>query len=86
MKDKSTIKNPVQQIPSELNLGGLHLTPRQLRVVQLCASDLCDKQIADQLGITISTLNCHKHLLFEKLQVHSKSGLINAAFHLKIIQ
>jgi DNA-binding NarL/FixJ family response regulator len=86
MKDKSTPKNSIRQINVELLLGERQLTTRQLEIVKLCASDLCDKQIADQLGITISTLNSHKHLIFEKLNVHSKSGLINEAFHSKIIQ
>jgi len=85
MKDKSTEKNPVLQIRVKLSEES-HLTSRELEVVKLCASDLCDKQIADQLGISISTLNSHKSNIFEKLNVRSKSGLINEAFHSKLIQ
>lgn len=86
MKDKFTLKKPIGQTIAQLHLEQSKLTDRQLQIVQLCASDLCDKQIADRIGISISTLNSHKHLIFEKLHVNSKSGLVNAAFHLKIIQ
>ena len=84
MKDKSTEKIPILQIRVQLN-DDRQLTARELEIVKLCASDLCDKQIADQLGISISTLNSHKHSAFEKLNVHSKSGLITQAIHSKII-
>lgn len=70
----------------KITVDGIALTSRELQVVTLMASDLCDKQIADQLGITVSTLNTHKIHLFEKFNVHSKSGLITKAFHQKIIQ
>jgi len=84
MKDKSTEKNPILQIGFQLG-EERKLTTRQLEIVKLSASDLCDKQIADQLGITVSTLNSHKHLAFEKLNVHSKSGMITEAFNSKLI-
>jgi len=84
MKDKSTEKNPILQIRVQLG-EERKLTTRQLEIVKLCASDLCDKQIADQLGISISTLNSHKHIAFEKLNVRSKSGMITEAFNSKII-
>jgi len=84
MNDKSTEKNPILQIRVELG-EERNLTTRQLEVVKLSASDLCDKQIADQLGISLSTLNSHKHLVFEKLNVHSKSGMITEAINSKLI-
>ncbi len=84
MKCKSTKNEVILQISVEFS-ENQKLTPRQLEVVKLCASDLCDKQIADQLGISISTLNSHKAASFEKLNVRSKSGLITEAIHSKII-
>lgn len=84
MRDKSTTNEVILQISVEIS-ENQKLTPRQLEVVRLCASDLCDKQIADKLGISISTLNSHKASAFEKLNVHSKSGLITEAIHSKII-
>jgi DNA-binding NarL/FixJ family response regulator len=82
MHDKSTTKSYFNQIWPEITRP----TSRELEILSLFASDLCDKQIADHLGITESTLNTHKKNLFEKFDVHSKSGLISKAFHQKIIQ
>ena len=70
----------------KIMLNGSKLTPREFQVVQLFATDMSDKMIADQLGICISTLDTHKSHLFEKANVYSKSGLIVKAIEDKIIQ
>lgn len=69
-----------------ITIDGNKLTPREIEIVTLLASDQPDKQIADELGITESTLNTHKKHLFEKFNVYSKSGLITKAISNKIIQ
>lgn len=69
-----------------INIEGNKLTIREIEIVSLLASDKPDKQIADQLDITESTLNTHKKHLFEKFNVNSKSGLITKAIQNKIIQ
>jgi DNA-binding CsgD family transcriptional regulator len=69
-----------------ISIDGNKLTPRELEIVTLLASDKPDKQIADELEITESTLNTHKKHLFEKFNVYSKSGLITKAITNKIIQ
>lgn len=70
----------------KITIDGIAITPRELEIITLMASDLADKQIADQLKISESTLNTHKHHLFEKASVQSKTGLISKAIHQKIIQ
>ena len=69
-----------------ISIHGNRLTPREIEIVTLLASDKPDKQIADELEITESTLNTHKKHLFEKFNVYSKSGLITKAITNKIIQ
>ena len=69
-----------------ISIEGNKLTPREIEIVTLLASDQPDKQIDDELGITESTLNTHKKHLFEKFNVYSKSGLITKAISNKIIQ
>ncbi len=69
-----------------ITVDGKKLTLKEFEVVQLLASDKPDKQIADILNITESTLNTHKKNLFEKFNVFSKSGLIIKAISNKIIQ
>lgn len=84
MKSKSKEKPAEYQIHYKGKISAT-MTPREMEVVKLLASDLCDKQIAIHLEITVSTLNTHKAHLFEKFQVHSKSGLITEAFQQKIL-
>lgn len=70
----------------KITVEGVQLTSRQLEIAHLMATDLCDKQIADKLGICISTLDTHKKLLFEKCNVHSKTALVIKLIDQKIIQ
>lgn len=69
-----------------INIKGNRLTIREIEIIQLLASDLSDKMIADQLGISTSTLDTHKNHLFEKAGVFTKQGLIMAAAAEKIVQ
>lgn len=73
-------------LSKNISVDGNKLTPREIQIVMLLASDKPEKQIADQLDITESTLNTHKKHLFDKFNVHSKSGLITKAIANKIIQ
>jgi DNA-binding CsgD family transcriptional regulator len=73
-------------LSKNISVDGNKLTPREIQIVMLLASDKPEKQIADQLDITESTLNTHKKHLFDKFNVHSKSGLITKAISNKIIQ
>lgn len=70
----------------KITIDGEVLTPRQLQIVKLLATDLCDKQIADKLGISLSTLDSHKKTLFDKCNVASKTGLVIKLIEQKIIQ
>jgi len=70
----------------KISVDGNELTPREIEIVQLFASDLADKQIADLLHISVSTLNSHKSNIFDKFSVNSKSGLTRKAIEQKIVQ
>lgn len=70
----------------KITIDGIALTPKELEIITLMASDLADKQIAHSLNISESTLNTHKSHLFEKASVMSKTGLITKAVQQKIIQ
>jgi DNA-binding NarL/FixJ family response regulator len=66
-------------------INGVKLTSKKMIILNLLASDLCDKQIANQLNISIGTLDTHKQQLFKIFKVHSKTGLISEAFHKLIL-
>jgi DNA-binding NarL/FixJ family response regulator len=52
------------------------LTPRELEVLQLLACGDLYKEIADQLGISIPTVNTHVRSIYEKLHVRSRAQAV----------
>jgi DNA-binding CsgD family transcriptional regulator len=59
---------------------GPPLTPRETEVLQLVASGLQNKEIAQKLGLSLATVRNHVHNALEKLNVHSKLEMVSMAF------
>lgn len=51
------------------------MTERETQVLELVAQGLANKQIADVLGISIKTVEKHRHRVMCKLQAHETAGL-----------
>jgi DNA-binding CsgD family transcriptional regulator len=62
-----------------------YLTPREIDVIKLIASDLADKQIADQLNISVNTANQHRVNIQKKIGASSKVGICRFAVEKRII-
>ncbi len=60
------------------------LTNRELEILRLIAAGLGNKQLADELLITLSTAKWHVHKIFEKLGVRSRTAAVAYArkYHL----
>jgi len=56
------------------------LTARERDVIELVSQGLPDKQIADQLGISLLTVNSHLKNIYSKLGVHSRAEAISKYF------
>jgi DNA-binding NarL/FixJ family response regulator len=52
------------------------LAPREREVLDLLAKGFAYKEIADMLGISISTVNTHIHRTYEKLHVRSRGEAV----------
>ncbi len=65
--------------------GQAHLSPRQREIVELIAQGFGDKQIADELQISIHTVDFHVRVLFEKFGVSSRGALVLRYLHSTII-
>lgn len=63
-----------------------YITQREMQVLRMLATDYPDKQVADVLKISRSTLDSHKTHLYKKFNVHSKNGLISKAIKNKILE
>lgn len=53
------------------------LTRREREVLELIAKGLPNKQIAEELFISIETIKSHNHNIFEKLHVQSRMEAVN---------
>jgi DNA-binding NarL/FixJ family response regulator len=52
------------------------LTKREHEILALLAKGYLYKEIADQLGITLSTVRAHLHTIYEKLHVQSRTQAV----------
>jgi DNA-binding NarL/FixJ family response regulator len=56
------------------------LSTREKEIIQLLATGLLYKEIADRLGLTTGTIKQHIHRIYEKLHVSNKTEAINKVF------
>lgn len=52
------------------------LTPREHEILALLAKGYLYKEIADQLGISLSTVRAHLHAVYEKMHVQSRTEAV----------
>ena len=62
------------------------LTSREMEVLQLIAEGKANKQTADELNISIKTVEKHRQSLMEKLAIHDTAGLTRYAIAAGVIE
>ena len=88
----STTKRMKRNTALLLNRKGLPkspasgLTHREAEVLQLVAESLANKQIAEELKISISTVEKHRNNLMNKLNIHDTAGLTRHAIASGVIR
>jgi DNA-binding NarL/FixJ family response regulator len=65
---------------------GGEITPREKEVLVLVAAGHSTKQIADQLGISIRTVETHRINMLKKMEVSNSAELIKKAFETGILK
>ena len=55
------------------------LPPRLAKVASLVINGLTDKQIAQRIGLTFSTVRTYVRQLYRRLGVHNRVGLVHAS-------
>jgi DNA-binding NarL/FixJ family response regulator len=68
------------------NPEGTRLTSRETEILQLIAEGYANKQIADQLGINLKTVEKHRQELMDKLNIHNIASLTRYAVSRRLIQ
>ena len=66
-------------------LPDVHLTAREMEILQLLVSGSSYKKIARDLFISFDTVNSHIKKIYEKLQVHSKTEAVSKALKHKLV-
>lgn len=67
------------QTPPVAKAGAAKLSPIELRVLQRLAAGLLYKEVAAELGISVSTVRTHVWHIYRKLHVHNRTEAVHAA-------
>lgn len=62
------------------------LTDREKQVLRLVAEGRANKEVAEELGITVKTAMSHREHLMQKLGLHSRTELVKFALKVGVIQ
>ena len=68
-----------QPSPSKVKKEGIPLTKRELEVLRLIVEEYSNTEIAEQLFISIRTVDTHRRNLIQKLGVKNTAGLVKYA-------
>ena len=77
------LNTPFSINKKELEL--LNLSKRELEVLQLMSEGLSNKEIADRLYVSLSTIKTHSNNLFDKMNVERRTQAIDKGKRLGII-
>ncbi len=83
---KEQLLQDLLQFKNEMAAGHLLLTRREKEILQLLAHEKSSKDIADQLFISLNTVENHRKHLFQKMDVRNVAGLIRKAMILGFIE
>lgn len=62
------------------------LTPRQAQVLKMIAEGKTTKQVAIELDISVKTVETHRMLLMERLEIHDIAGLVRLAIKTGLVR
>ena len=64
----------------------IHLTPRELEVIQLVATGCTYAQAAERLGVSLNTVCTHVKNAYRKLGVRSGAAAVMRAVELRLFE
>lgn len=62
------------------------LTRRQMEVILLVARDMSDREVASNLGLSVSTVKNHMNQIITRLGVRSRTGAVASLMRLGVIR
>ncbi len=84
---KELLSSPATETESSYHLPEypVAVTPRELEIIKLIAHEFSTPEIADQLFISIGTVETHRHNILRKLNVKNSIGITKYALKHKLI-
>lgn len=61
------------------------LTPRQREILQLIAEGRTSKEIAQEMGLSVKTVETHRANLMQRLDIHDVAGLVRYAIRMGLV-
>jgi len=83
MVSRHVVSDFVRQRGDEEVADGL--TPRQREVLQLIAEGRTNQQMADSLSLSVKTVESHRAMLMQRLDIHDIAGLVRYAVRAGLI-
>ena len=81
----SEAPEPFQEAPAERAAMVEPLSEREIEVLQLIAEGLSNREIAEKLFLSVSTVKVHTYNIYSKLDVHSRTQAVAKARALGIL-
>ncbi len=79
-------RNFVDGPKGKLTEDGVHLTQRELEVIQLIASGKSNKEAAADLGVSPRTVESHRNRIMKRLNFNSFSDLVRFAVRERLVE
>ena len=67
-----------EKLPRFVAIGVESLTPSERRIAEMAAKGLTNRQIAQELFLTVKTIETHLHAAYDKLDIRSRRELPDA--------
>jgi len=81
----SAPKQPINPPAASQQLVDSHLTARQREVLRLIAEGFTTKEIAQQLNLSVKTVDAHRTQLMREVNIHDIAGLVRYAIRIGLI-
>ena len=81
----STPKQPITLPTGPQNHADSPLTTRQREVLRLIAEGFTTKEIAQQLNLSVKTVDAHRTQLMRELDIHDIAGLVRYAIRIGLV-
>lgn len=82
VQDEKSVSAQAQGISCD----GVKLSSREVEIIQLVAKGLSNKEIADQLFLSVHTITTHRKNIMSKLGVNNTAGLVMFAIRENLVE